>query len=308
MAVFTYEANFLWRECGTAVGLYGPGIIDSCSSFCYDPSKRREVWRHLTHSFAHDGLMHLVFSSLFTNLLFGIPVELAYGPLHTCALYFCGVLTTSLFCSVVKPAIGGIGGSAGSMALMGVLLTMNRHKMPKTKFFAALVVAGEPLGFIYLNYFHNDSVRRTKSMEIIFEKLQESDVLGHLVGFVTGILFGARIRRGVEDGSWKGHVLTICTFCWIAMITIVVLINVFAEDWFLPEESDLESALVCKSFCRQLHWEAHVGKPITFWEGLQETIKNEILPKRVEGTRELWSSSFDEQTIRKLRQQLELQD
>ena len=134
MAVFTYEVNILWRECGVAVGLYGPGIPNSCSYFVYDPSKRSKIWRHITHSFAHDGWLHLVFSSMLNNLFFGMPVEQVKGTLHTCALYFCGVLTSSLICSVVNPASGGIGGSAGTLALMGVLLSINKkHKITKTK-------------------------------------------------------------------------------------------------------------------------------------------------------------------------------
>ena len=150
-------------------------------------------------------------------------------------------------------------------------------------------------------------------MEILFKELQQSDILGHVIGFMTGLLFGIRTLRGVEDRSWKGVLLRICLVCWIAMITTAVLINVFAEDLFLPEISDLESAQLWKYFCEDhledhLDWEDHLGKPITYWEGLQETIKNEMLPKRVHGTREFWSNSLDEETIRRLREQLELYD
>ena len=298
MAVFTYEVNLLWSECGVAVGLFGPGISDSCSLFVYNPSKRTEVWRHITHSFAHDGWAHLA-SCLFYNLLFGIPVERVYGHLRTCASYFSGVLATSLICSVLKPSVGSIGGSAGSMALIGVILTMNRHKMTKIKIFAALIIACEPLGFIYLNYDYN-SAFRPKQMEHIIAKAEESDILGHMVGFITGILFGIRALRSIESQSWRGRLLNMCTVSWSAMIIAAILINAFALEWFPPEGSDRK----CTSICRNLPWEAHVGKPITYWDGLQEKIMNEISPKRILGTHEYWSNSLDEQTINELRELL----
>ena len=55
MVISTYEVNRLWSDCGVAVGFTGPGISTGCSHFVYDPEKRHEVWRHITHAFAHDG-------------------------------------------------------------------------------------------------------------------------------------------------------------------------------------------------------------------------------------------------------------
>ena len=303
MAVFAHEVNRLWSECGIIVGLYGPGISDRCSSFAYDPARRGEVWRHITHSFAHDGWAHLLTSSLLYNLVFGIPVERVHGTLQTCILYFTGVSTCSLICSVLKPDVGGIGGSAGTMALLGAVITMSYHKMTKTKIFAVFTIACEPIVFIYLTYFDAELVT-TSSMQYIIQAAKNSDVLGHLAGFVTGTLYGLLALRKVEAPSWKRNLIWVCFFLWLALIVATVLINALADDWFPPDKS----GRICKSICRDLLEESRIGKPITFWEGLQERVKKDIFPSRLRrGSKGYYfSDSLDEDTIRELRKTLNL--
>ena len=301
MAVFAYEVNRLWSECDIIVGLYGPGISTRCSSFAYDPARRWEVWRHITHSFAHDGWAHLA-TGLFYNLVFGIPVERVHGTLHTCILYFTGVSACSLICSVLRPDVAGIGGSAGTMALLGAVITMNNHKMRKTKIFAVFTIACEPMVFIYLTYFDTDF--GTTSMQYLIQAAKNSDVLGHLAGFFTGTLYGLLALRKVETPPWKRNLIWVCFFLWLAMIIATVLINALADDWFLPDKS----GRICKSICRDLLGESRIGKPITFWEGLQERVKKEIFPRRLKGAQEYWSNSLDEETIRKLRKTLNLDE
>ena len=86
------------------------------------------------------------------NFIFGMPIERAYGSLQTGTLFFAGVLSASLGCSVLRPELAGAGGSAGLGALMAALLTMRDIKMRKTKLLAAYGIIEDVIRLILFGF------------------------------------------------------------------------------------------------------------------------------------------------------------
>ena len=268
-AAFMYEANCLWNECGIAVGLYGPGIPDLCSDIVYSPTKRHQWWRHITHCFAHDGWLHIV-GNLILNLLFGMPIERVYGPLKTGALFFAGVLTASLGCSVLRPDIAGAGGSAGLCAFMAALLTMKEHKMRKTKLLAAFSILEDLTRFIFFGF---NSVRDSDAD--LLKQIKSSDFVAHEIGTITGFLYGLYVLGNMEVQSWKGILLRISLVLWNILVIAAVFINIFMEEWFPPE-----SGPICKSICDGFYGITLPGKPSDMWINIHRKILKELSTTR----------------------------
>ena len=268
-AAFLYEASRLWNECGIPVGLYGPGIPDLCSDIVYSPTKRCQWWRHITHCFAHDGWLHIL-GNLVLNFLFGMPIERAYGPLQTGALFFAGVLNASLGCSVLRPDIAGAGGSAGLCAFMAALLTMKEHKITKTKQLAAFSIIEDLARFICFGF---NSVNDTDAD--LLKQIKSSDFVAHEIGTITGFLYGLYVLGNMEVRSWKGTLLRISIVLWHILIIAAVLINIFKEEWFPPE-----SGPICKSICDGFYGSTLPGKSSDMWINIHRKIQMELLKTR----------------------------
>lgn len=268
-AAFMYEASRLWNDCGIAVGLYGPGIPDLCSDIVYSPTQRRQWWRHITHCFAHDGWLHIL-GNLSLNFIFGMPIEQVYGPLQTGALFFAGVLTASLGCSVIRPDVAGAGGSAGLCAFMAALLTMRKHKIKKTKLLAAFGILEDVTRFICFGF---DSVHDGDAD--LLKQIKTSDFVAHEIGTITGFLYGLYVIGGMEVRPWKGTLLRISLAMWLMLIITAVLINLFMREWFPPE-----SGPICKSICDGFFGLTSPGNPSDMWINIHRKIQMDLLTTR----------------------------
>jgi len=271
VAAFLYDVCRLWSECGIAVGLFGPGIPDLCSDIVYSPWKRQEWWRHVTHCFAHDGWAHLV-GNLMLNFIFGMPIERAYGSLQTGTLFFAGVLSASLGCSVLRPELAGAGGSAGLGALMAALLTMRDIKMRKTKLLAAYGIIEDVIRLILFGF---NGV--SESDMDLAKMVKGSDFLAHEIGIITGFLFGLYMIGYMEARSWKGILFRVSFAIWIMLFSAAIFMNIFHSEWFPPE-----TAPSCKSICYFFEESTSPGKPADLWINIHKKILKELATTRKE--------------------------
>lgn len=84
--------------------------------FCED--YRPQAYRLLTYQFIHGSWLHLVANAL-TQLVFGVPMELAHGTFKVLAVHGAGVVAGALTCAVCDSYALVIGASGGAYALMG---------------------------------------------------------------------------------------------------------------------------------------------------------------------------------------------
>jgi membrane associated rhomboid family serine protease len=86
-----------------------------------------EVWRLVTYSFVHSGILHIGFNLLILWQL-GIMMEPAIGRLQFGIIYFVSVLTGALGALMLDPNVGTVGASGGVFGLMAAAIVIMRSR------------------------------------------------------------------------------------------------------------------------------------------------------------------------------------
>ena len=133
-----------------------------------------ELWRLVTHSFVHSGIIHIGFNMLILWQL-GTMLEPAIGRLQFGVIYFVSVLTGALGALLLDPNVGTVGASGGVFGLMAAAVVIMRSRGIDP------MASGLPL-WIGLNL-------------VITFTLPNISVGGHLGGLVGGALAALAIAE-----------------------------------------------------------------------------------------------------------------
>ncbi len=138
---------------------------------------RHEWWRLLTCGYLHIGVFHLFFN-VYTLLIVGSKAEKYLGHLEIFLLYHLGmVITVFLWCLLFKDGFM-VGASCGIFVVLGIYIVLSKTDKSRGDFqlsgrhrnyLIAYVVMGCLLGI--------------------------GTIVVHLIGFVTGVLFGCLYVR-----------------------------------------------------------------------------------------------------------------
>lgn len=105
---------------------------------------RGQVWRFITSSFLHGGLLHIIFN-MYALKIIGTEVEYAYGKIKYIIIYLCSALGGSIFSYFFNRDSISVGASGAVFGLFGAMLIFgfaNRKKIGKAYMMNILKVIG----------------------------------------------------------------------------------------------------------------------------------------------------------------------
>ncbi|CAO1352937.1 unnamed protein product [Diamesa hyperborea] len=85
-------------------------------TFIFSPFKKQEIWRFLSYSLLHAGIVHLSLNVLI-QLLISLPLETEQGRIRVLVIYVGGVLSGSLGASIFEDSLM-LGASSGVYSLL----------------------------------------------------------------------------------------------------------------------------------------------------------------------------------------------
>jgi len=183
--IFTLLVAFIWKA-------KDPGIVDLAASSSTGLFSRGEWWRPFTALFFHADIPHLT-GNILGGAIFGVLVSRSMGPLRGwLAILAAGTLGNILTAWANYPAqflaIGAstaVFGALGILSGLGIAETFrDRAQLPLARI-AAPVVAGVVL-LSWLGSGNGDG---------------NTDVVGHVLGFGSGLLVGSATGLVVQDRS-----------------------------------------------------------------------------------------------------------
>ncbi|MDD6795108.1 MAG: rhomboid family intramembrane serine protease [Clostridiaceae bacterium] len=134
--------------------------------------KNGQIWRLLTCTFLHGGLMHIA-CNMYSLYIIGPQIQMTYGKIKYIILYFICGISSSLLSYIVSPNTISVGASGAIFGLMGALLMyaiINRDKLNKGVVSNLFVV-------IVINLWIGTTVSNI-------------DNLGHIGGLISGLIIG----------------------------------------------------------------------------------------------------------------------
>lgn len=135
LIVFTELAVFIYHKYFTDLPLVE---AVSLSVLAYNPCHRGQLWRFLSHSFIHTGVLHLAFNVI-GQLFFGIALERAHGWRRVAEIFATGTLVGSLTQSIYMPQYSFGGSSGANLALVAAYLihyfTVSKFQLKKIKIY-----------------------------------------------------------------------------------------------------------------------------------------------------------------------------
>lgn len=158
------------------------------------------------------------------QLILGIPLEYIYGWWRITLVYLAGVLANVIGTSIFRPEIYIFGSSGGVYSLMGayfiiILLNWNEMEKAKTQLIAMLIFIIVDVGSSIYNY----NIDEEGSIGYI----------GHLCGFIAGLLVGILILRYGRCTGWQ-RILWWCTVAVYGLIMILgVSVHIFYSSHFV---------------------------------------------------------------------------
>jgi rhomboid protease GluP len=147
-----------------------------------------EFWRFLTVGFVHIDLIHLIMNVL-ALLSLGSLLERSYGALQVGAVLLTGILFGSLFVYAVSGNILLVGMSGGIYALLALMIVF---------FFETGIIAQPAV---------RTQLFRLAMINLILNFLPQVSWLGHLGGFVGGLLMGLLLAKREVFQPLKIHVV-----------------------------------------------------------------------------------------------------
>jgi rhomboid protease GluP len=140
-----------------------------------------EYWRFITAGFVHIDFIHLLMNMV-ALISFGTLLERTYGSLRVGLVLLVGIFFGSFFVFAVQGNILLVGMSAGIYALLGLMLV----------FFFETGIIRQPAV--------QTQMLRLALINILLNFLPQVSFLGHLGGFMGGILMGIVLTK---KESWK---------------------------------------------------------------------------------------------------------
>ena len=189
-------------------GLANYGLLAfSYHNFLY----RHEWWTLVTALFVHANLAHLL-GNMFFLFLFGRALERETGPFRLLICYFTGGVASLLASYFIYPADQTVVGASGAICtLIALMMIFNPWKI---SFF--LTSFPMPLGVAAITYMLMNFYLAYRS-----HIAQTSDGLHtayelHIIGFITGIVFGMIWNR-----DWEKNLIT----------SVLLFISFYAILW-----------------------------------------------------------------------------
>lgn len=150
------------------------------------------------------------------QLVAGIAIEYIYGCWRVLLVYLAGVLANVIGTSIINPDIYIFGSSGGVYALIGAYLSiilLNWKEMEKAKTQLTVILL-----FIIIDV--GNSVYNCR-----IDPVGCVGYLGHLCGFISGLLVGILILRYEKYQGWK----IICWWCTFGIYVVLMIFGVFVH-------------------------------------------------------------------------------
>ena len=160
-----------------------------------------EYWRLLTYGLIHIDFFHLMMNSLALSNL-GQFVERLYGPKKLIMTLLAGILMGALFVFVAQGNVLLVGISAGLYAILGLMVMY--------LFESGLIAQPAIQGQLW----------RTLMINILINFVPNVSVLGHVGGFVAGVLLGLVFSKTDRFKSLKIHGLASLILLSVALIAV----------------------------------------------------------------------------------------
>ncbi|XP_062135031.1 protein rhomboid [Drosophila sulfurigaster albostrigata] len=180
------------------------------SLLIYRPDRRLQLWRFISYALLHASWLHLGFN-VFTQLLYGLPLELLHGSGRTAVVYLAGVLAGSLGTSVVDSTVYLVGASGGVYALLAaqlanVLLNFGHMRHGLAQLLAVIIFVSCDLGYtLYCRQMALLEYQPGAGPAI------SVSYIAHMTGALAGLSMGLFLLRQL-DGSLRPRLLR-----WLAL-------------------------------------------------------------------------------------------
>nr|ACI49176.1 hypothetical protein Csp3_JD02.004 [Caenorhabditis angaria] len=202
-------------------------ILDQCA---FDPEKRKEIWRFLTHSLLHHGIDHLA-KNMVAQIFIGIPLEIAHRITKIGPIYVLGIICTAIMNHAIYPEVHSVGASCGDYALVFVHvsnLILHWSQIPYHKTQALIL-------FIYVGSDFTDLFYRFASTEEV-----EIAHFAHFAAAIIGLLYGFFILYYVKKGIlWSIlRVVSLVSYILAVLYACVYAYNTNIEEIFAKEHRD----------------------------------------------------------------------
>ncbi|CAI5445831.1 unnamed protein product [Caenorhabditis angaria] len=202
-------------------------ILDQCA---FDPEKRKEIWRFLTHSLLHHGIDHLA-KNMVAQIFIGIPLEIAHRITKIGPIYVLGIICTAIMNHAIYPEVHSVGASCGDYALVFVHvsnLILHWSQIPYHKTQALIL-------FIYVGSDFTDLFYRFASTEEV-----EIAHFAHFAAAIIGLLYGFFILYYVKKGIlWSIlRVVSLLSYILAVLYACVYAYNTNIEEIFAKEHRD----------------------------------------------------------------------
>lgn len=206
--VFQFSAGWsvycIWALVLIVTYLYqrvSPWLMDRGSSSSVDLIGNHEWWRPFTALFLHADPPHLI-GNLLSGMLFGTLVSRSIGPLRGWLLILaCGTVGNTITSVVTWPeAFISIGASTAVFGALGILSGLGFSSMLRHRFHLSWAKTAAPVlaGIILLGWLGGGTPGGN------------TDVLGHIFGFASGLTGGlviGRISPATADGLIAGNAM-----------------------------------------------------------------------------------------------------
>ena len=115
----------------SGMDITGEGLFESelarDAALAGPPVADGDLWRLVTYSFVHSGILHIGFNLLILWQL-GTMLEPAIGRVQFGVIYFVSVLTGALGALLLEPNVGTVGASGGVFGLMAAAVVIMRSR------------------------------------------------------------------------------------------------------------------------------------------------------------------------------------
>lgn len=224
IAVFVYYCLYMEEFSAT-------GPIPFNSRLIYNPRRRQEIWRYFTYALIHAGFYHVLFNVV-VQLALGIPLELIHKGWRVAIVYISGIVSGSLAASISDPTSYLAGASGGVYALISAHL-------------ANVVINWKEMEFAVFRLLGLIIFALTDVGVAVYEryggKKNRTSYAAHIAGAIAGLMVGIVTLRNLKKSRWEIILGYIAVGTYIAVLTVIVLFNIFNPNYFLPtEDSDYD--------------------------------------------------------------------
>lgn len=178
-----------------------------------------EVWRLFTAGFVHIDVIHLMMNGI-ALLNLGQFIERLYGSKRLLLILINGIFFGSFFVFVGQGNVLLVGISGGLYALLGVMLVY----LFETELIRQPMIRSQVLRMLFMN--------------ILINFLPNISILGHLGGFISGVMMGLLFTKKVSWLPLRKHAI----IAMLLMSTFLVyfgLTNPKTEPYYLKTDEDV---------------------------------------------------------------------